>query len=268
MNLFDVLIPAHGESLSQIETLLQAISMQKSSCFKLSKIILCSDDNRLKEIFDQRVAVHFINQEKRMGKPDALNRLLQASTAEFCIQNSADCIPASEYSYHFLLEPLLDPGIGAVSGHPIPFNQGFLSLPVVVWKCHDFVQPKLSGEMFSFSRRLFSQIPIGIIHDDAFLHHEIVKKGFDVVFEPRAVVFNSAPELFREYYAQRKKNVIGNLQLMAQFQDLPPGLMRLRTLIMMGLEVIVNLHGRFDHIRGKIPKGLIGYSLKSTKKVN
>ena len=250
-----------------METLLQAVSLQRSSVFKLSRIILCSDDDELKESFEERTSVLFISQEKRWGKPDSLNRLMEASSAEFCIHNSADCIPASEYSYHFLLKPLLDPRVGAVSGHPIPVNHGFLGLPVVVWKCHDFVQPKLSGEMFSFSRRLFSPIPADVVHDDTFLHHEIVRKGFNVVFEPRAAVFNSVPETFREFYAQRKKNVMGNLQFVNEFRERPLRAMRLRALIMMGLEVIVNVHGKLDYVRGKTPKGLIGYSLKSTKEV-
>jgi cellulose synthase/poly-beta-1,6-N-acetylglucosamine synthase-like glycosyltransferase len=264
---YDVLIPAHGETVKQIENLLFSIFLQRSSSHKLSRIFLCTDNEDLQEAFSDQSAVSFIYQDPGLGKPDAFNRMLQEAQAEVCIQISADCIPASENTFHFLLNPLFAENVAAVTSAPEPSNSGFLFLPNIVWKCHCYVQPKLNAELYAFKRELLDPLPLGVVHDDAFIHAVLMRKGFQVVYEPRAVVFNSVPETLEEFYAQRKKNVIGNLQIINEFRLEIPKEMRLRALFLMSLEMMANLHGRLDHMRGRIPRGLIGYNLKSTKTV-
>lgn len=264
---YDVLIPAHGESLDQLNNLLISIAFQKTPGWRLKDIFLCSDNPEISFAFRDRSLVYFIYQEPKKGKPDALNKMLSSSTASRCIENSADCIPASELTYHYLLNPLNDPRIGAVTSNPIPFNSGFMYLPNIVWSCHNFVQPKLSAELFSFKRALIDPLPEGLIHDDAYIHNMILRKAQKVLYEPRAFVFNRAPETLREFYLQRKKNVIGNIQLAKEFHENPPTQLRLRSLILMALELLANTHGKLDYARKHVPKGLIGYNLKSTKDV-
>jgi hypothetical protein len=129
------------------------------------------------------------------------------------------------------------------------------------------VQPKLNAELFSFKRESIDLLPRTVIHDDAFIHSMLIRKSCHILYEPRAVVFNSAPKTLREFYGQRKKNVIGNIQLGREFKEFPPHGLRLRSLILMSLELLANAHGRLDYVRGHVPKGLIGYSLESTKEV-
>jgi cellulose synthase/poly-beta-1,6-N-acetylglucosamine synthase-like glycosyltransferase len=265
--LFDVLIPAHAESQRQLETLIMSILFQKTPGWQLGRLLLCSDNPLIAETFMDRTSIEFIPQDPGLGKPDALNRMLYASDAPFCIQNSADCIPASEKTYLFLLAHMTNPVVGAVTCQPVPYESGFMFLPNLVWSSHHFVQPKLSAELFSFRRSLIDRLPPGIIHDDAYIHNVILQKSYQVVYEPRAIVFNSPPKTMREFYQQRKKNVIGNLQLPRDFNQNPPRMLRMRSLILIGLELLANVHGRLDYARGKIPKGLIGYNLESTKEV-
>ena len=265
--LYDVLIPAHGESVEQLENLLLTLFLQKSPEHRLSRIFLCSDSPRIQEAFRDYAAVTFISQEPKHGKPDAFNRMLQEARAEVCVQISADCLPASERTFHYLLSPLEAAAVGAVTSQPEPLNIGFMFLPNIVWKCHAIVQPKLNAELFCFRRALMDPLPLDVVHDDAFIHASLVRKGFAVVYEPRAIIFNSAPESLEEFYLQRKKNVIGNLQLLTEFRlEIPRG-MRFRSLLLMSLELLANLHGELDYVRGRVPRGLIGYSLKSTKEV-
>lgn len=264
---FDVMIPAHAESIDQLINLIMAITFQKVPGWKLGKLFLCSDNPEIADAFYSMAHLIFIYQEPEKGKPDALNMMLASSTSPYCIQNSADCIPASENTYRYLLEPLRSSICGAVTSKPVPFSPGFLWLPDLIWKCHHFIQPKLNAELFSFKRALVDFLPQTVIHDNAFIHNMILKKGFQIVYEPRAVVFNSPPKTMTEFYGQRKKNMIGNLQLGREFKQFPPSGLRLRSLIVMSLELLANIHGRLDYARGKIPKGLIGYSLESTKEV-
>jgi len=265
--IFDVLIPAHAESQRQLENLLMSIWFQKTPGWNLGRILLCSDNPEIAQAFSERCSIEFISQEPHSGKPDALNKMLYCSAAPFCIQNSADCIPASEKTYWYLLNPLANHIVGSVTSQPVPYQPGFMWLPDLVWKCHHFVQPKLNAELFSFRRDLVDPLPETVIHDDAYIHNMILEKYYQVVYEPRAIVFNSAPKTFREFYQQRKKNVIGNIQLPQEFNQNPPGMLRLRSLIMMSLELLANAHGRLDYARARIPKGLIGYNLESTKEV-
>jgi cellulose synthase/poly-beta-1,6-N-acetylglucosamine synthase-like glycosyltransferase len=264
---FDVLIPAHAEPRSQIWMLLGCLAAQKTPCWKIGKIFLCSDNDALCDEFEDISLIQFIHQEKRKGKPHAFNLMLSRARSAYCIQISADCLPASENCFHYLLNPLRSQDIGAVTSRPEPRAPGFMLLPDLIWKCHHFVQPKLSAELFSFKRELVDPLPEHVIHDDAYIHNMLIQKHVQLLYEPRAVVWNSAPKTFMEFYRQRKKNVIGNLQLGKEFQEFPPSGLRMRSLIVMSLEILANAHGRLDYIRGKIPKGLIGYNLESTKKV-
>lgn len=264
---FDVLIPAHSEGIEQLLNLLMAVTIQKVPGWKMGQLFLCSDNPETEAFFCSMPHLEFISQSSGRGKPDALNAMIASSSSPFCIQNSADCIAASENTFRYLLEPLKDVHCGAVTSNPIPFTPGFMWLPNLIWKCHHFVQPKLNAELFSFKRAAVDFLPETVIHDDAFIHNIIMRKGFQVLYEPRAVVFNSAPKILSEFYKQRKKNVIGNLQLGREFKEFVPSAVRLRSLIVMSLELLANVHGRLDYARGKIPKGLIGYSLESTKQV-
>jgi len=269
MNKFDVLIPAHGESVSQIENLLHAIFRQDLESFKLNKIFLCSDQTTHINNFKHRCSITTIKQEANLGKPNALNMMLRQANSDICVQNSADCIPSSNWTYHFLLKPFLNnPLVGAVTCKPEPCDVGFMFLPNIVWKCHNYVQPKLCGELFSFKKKLISELPESVVHDDAYIHHILNAQGYRVVYASEAIVYNSMPKLFSEFYMQRKKNVVGNMQLGATFKVNPPRNLRLRSLILMGLELLANVHGRLDYVRGKIPVGLVGYNLKSTKEVD
>lgn len=264
---YDVMVPAHSEGTEQLLNLLMAITIQKVPGWKMGQLFLCSDNPRIARAFGTMPHLEFIFQEHRKGKPDALNRMIASSSSSYCIQNSADCIAASENTYRYLLEPLRNSCCGAVTSNPVPFTPGFMWLPDLVWKCHHFVQPKLNAELFSFKRAAVDFLPETVIHDDAYIHNMILRKGFQVLYEPRAMVFNSAPKSMSEFYQQRKKNVIGNLQLGREFNEFVPSALRLRALIVMSLELLANAHGRLDYARGKVPKGLIGYNLESTKQV-
>lgn len=265
---FDVLIPSHAESIRQLENLVFAITMQRTKQFKLGKILLCSDNTQTEEYFDDKSIIQFIKQPSRLGKPDAFNRMLKESDAEVCVSESADTIPASQYTYEFALNHFsLDEAVGAVTSNPIPLNWGFLSLPFIVWRCHHFVQPKISGEMFAFRRELLGSIPLEIVHDDSYIHQIIVTKGFAVIYEPRAIVINRVPDSLGDFYRQRIKNVVGNMQIAERFGRASLNRVRLRSLVLMSLELLANAHGRLDYVRGKIPEGLIGYNLESTKEV-
>lgn len=265
--IFDVLIPSHAESQRQLETLLMCIFFQRAPGWTLGRILLCSDNPGTAEAFSDNPSIEFVSQDPHSGKPDAMNKMLYCSDAPYCIQNSADCLPASEHTYRYLLDPLSHNHVGAVTSNPVPYEPGFMWLPNLVWKCHHFAQPKLNAELFSFKRFLVDSLPSGVIHDDAYIHNVILEKAYQVLYEPRALVFNSAPKTLSEFYMQRKKNVIGNLQLSKEFQQNPPRQLRMRSLILMSLELLANAHGRLDYARKKIPKGLIGYSLESTKEV-
>jgi cellulose synthase/poly-beta-1,6-N-acetylglucosamine synthase-like glycosyltransferase len=262
---FDVIICSHGESIEQLETLISSTILQKTKEFKLRRILLCSDDEKVKRKFEDYCTVTFIEQPSRLGKPDALNRLIEASESEIIVQESADTIPASEYTFYYLLSPFKDSTVGAVTSRPEPVNDGFMRLPSIIWKFHHFVQPKISGELFALRRGLIDAIPNEVIHDDTYIHKLISMKGYTVIYEPRAIVLNKVPETLGEFYLQRKKNVIGNLQIIEEFGELPPDKMRLRSILLMSIELLANVHGRLDYARGKVPKGLVGYSLKSTK---
>ncbi|MHA1381721.1 MAG: glycosyltransferase [Candidatus Helarchaeota archaeon] len=220
---FDIAICVYNEE-EAIDKLLNFLINEK---FKndLRKILVvcsgCTDNseevvNKYSKIND---TVELIHEEKRRGKPSAINKILKVTKAQVVVFIDADGIP-TKGSIDRLLSYFEDPQIGAVCGHPRPIK-GFW-LDKIIYKLHynlylplkakkgtsDFLSAQLHAV-----RPMFKSIPISLIEDDASIARKIMDLGYKIDYCQNALTEFSSPSNILEYIKQRTRIMTGNQQI-------------------------------------------------------
>ncbi|WIG59806.1 MAG: hypothetical protein OJF49_002553 [Ktedonobacterales bacterium] len=183
----------------------------------------CTDDTVpiVRGICQRDPRVRLIVQERREGKASAINLFLSAATAPILLMVSADVI-IKDGSLDALLRPFGDPRIGMVGAHPIPVNdeQRFLGHAVhLLWSLHDRIarqSPKL-GEVVAF-RNVVPSIPPDTPVDEISIQALVVQLGYELLYEPRAIVYNRGPETIGDFLRQRRRIYSGHLRIQRQQQ--------------------------------------------------
>jgi len=177
----------------------------------------------VKNVAEKETGISLIVEKERNGKASALNLLFQNLHGEVYVQVDADAIPAPG-AIDILLERLEDSRVGAASALPILTNSRSAAAKVnkALWSLHNITQlvlnregrtGHLSGQLFAIRRSLCYTIPNNVVNDDAFLALRSTGRGYNVVFEPRAIVFVNPADTFRDLLIQRKRIVYGHLML-------------------------------------------------------
>jgi poly-beta-1,6-N-acetyl-D-glucosamine synthase len=166
---------------------------------------------------DQRVRL--IEQERREGKASAINLFINAARSPVLVMVSADVL-VEDGTFEALLRHFDDPAVGMVGGHPTPVNSQATFLGHAVhlqWRLHDRIArraPKL-GEIVAF-RNVVPSIPLDTAVDEISIQALISQLGYQLVYEPQAVVFNRGPTTLREFLRQRRRIYAGHLRVREQ----------------------------------------------------
>jgi cellulose synthase/poly-beta-1,6-N-acetylglucosamine synthase-like glycosyltransferase len=213
-------IPAYNEE-KNIGRLLNALICQKTDTARIIEILVISSSNdKTNDIvtefskIDSRIKL--IKEVRRKGKASAVNTFLNNAKCEVLILESADTLPRTDV-VEKLTAPFLDKKVGMTAGHPIPINSrntfmGYISH--MLWHFHHVValmQPKC-GEMIAF-RKIFSKIPDDVCVDEAWIEHEISKRGYKIMYVPDAIVYNKGPETISDFFKQRRRISYGHIDL-------------------------------------------------------
>jgi len=157
-----------------------------------------------------------IKEKKRKGKATAINKALKKITSPIIVLQSADTIPSGDLLKN-LLEPFKHPKVGMVCGRPVPLDNkntftGFVIH--LIWFLHHLIsleKPK-AGEIIAF-RNVIKKLPERLVADESYLELNIIKRGFEVVYVPTAVVFNKGPQHLVSLLEQRKRVFLGHLHI-------------------------------------------------------
>ena len=169
--------------------LLTALADQHLHRVQITEIIVvasgCTD--RTVELVAEFAAdfpqVRWIEQPVWLGRTNAINAFLEASTAEICVLENGDTLP-HEYAVENLVRMFVDPTIGMVGAQKalpdLPTHitglLNHLRTRMEHQLCLDI--PRLS-EMVAF-RKVFAAIPAGTAVDEAFVEALVVKHGLTV----------------------------------------------------------------------------------------
>jgi biofilm PGA synthesis N-glycosyltransferase PgaC len=217
-------IMAYNEE-ANIGRTLHAVLNQQGPSIRIEEVIVvasgCTDRTVpiVSEIALEDSRVRLCVQEKREGKASAINMFLKEATSLVVILIGADVIP-EESAIEFLCAPFKNPKIGMVGGRPVPVNDAstFMGHAVhMLWRLHDRlsrIQPKL-GEVIAF-RNVISGIPTNSAVDEISIQALISQLGYQLIYEPKCVVYNKGPINVRDFLKQRRRIYAGHLKVRSQ----------------------------------------------------
>jgi cellulose synthase/poly-beta-1,6-N-acetylglucosamine synthase-like glycosyltransferase len=187
----------------------------------------CTDDTADCARAQGAAAVSVIEFDARRGKPSILNALVPLSTGEVVVFGDA----RQRYSTKAigaLVAPFSDPSVGAVTGDLLltegdgrPLERGL----GLYWRCEKSIRRNesrvgsvvgVTGAIYAIRRELFEALPPDTILDDVLVPMRIARRGYRVVFEPRARAYDGAPSSLSGEFARKVRTISGNFQLFAR----------------------------------------------------
>ena len=181
----------------------------------------CTDDTiaiaRRSAQRDPRIIV--VVDPERRGKAVAINQFIAAAPdADVMVMESADTLP-DPGAIAALLARFADPKVGMVGAHPIPEDDdttfiGFANQ--LLWRLHHAIasrSPK-QGELVAW-RNVVGSLPADSAVDEATLEHLIVQSGYELAYEPTAIVRNRGAGTLSAFVLQRRRIHAGHRRLAA-----------------------------------------------------
>lgn len=222
-----VVIAAHNE--------IAHIGRKLSNLLKLDypadrlEILLGSDGStdgtreRIREISDAHIRLFVL--PERQGKPAVLNTLVPHARGEIVVL--ADVRQQfDEQVLRRLVEPFADPQVGAVSGELVLTREPHCSTvgegAGAYWRYEKFIRSRESrvgstvgatGAIYAIRSSLYEPIPEDTILDDVLIPLRIVRRGYRVLFEPRARVCDVPPMTAGQEFTRKVRTLAGNFQL-------------------------------------------------------
>jgi cellulose synthase/poly-beta-1,6-N-acetylglucosamine synthase-like glycosyltransferase len=163
----------------------------------------------------------------RRGKPSVLNALAAEARGEILV--FADARQRWDMAaLRALAAPFTDPRVGAVTGELIltegdgrPLERGL----GLYWRMEKAIRRAESrigsvvgatGAIYAIRRELFEPLPPDTILDDVLVPMRIARRGFRIVFEPRARAYDRASASPKGEFARKVRTISGNFQLFAR----------------------------------------------------
>lgn len=271
-------IMAYNEE-ANIAKALDSVLRQDLTGKRIKEVIVVAsgcDDRTVEIVADiatREPRVRLIEQARREGKASAVNLFIGAAKCPVLILVSAD-VKVEEGAFDVLLRHFEDPAVGMVGGHPVPVNGTgtFLGHAVhLQWRLHDRIareSPKL-GEMVAF-RNVVPSIPLDTAVDELSIQALVTQLGYQLVYEPRAAVYNRGPATVQDFLRQRRRIYAGHLRIREQqaysastmsawragrlllgSESFATPRMALWSLGTVGLEATARALGRYDVARGR-----------------
>lgn len=169
--------------------------------------------------------VHVVFNQLACGKACGLNDGMQLATGDVVLFTDArqKIEPAA---LRLLMESFADSDVGAVSGELMlgdPENGESGKGMGLYWRIEKRVRELeaasgsvvgATGALYAVRRELVAEVPADTILDDVFIPMNVARKGFRVLFDPRAKAWDSA-SLGRDREFRRKvRTLTGNYQLL------------------------------------------------------
>ena len=178
----------------------------------------------VESIRDPRVHAEF--EPARAGKWRAFNRAIEIVRGEVVYLVSGDIRFSPDVLAHLYSQFTSE--VGVVFPRVVPTNIGntVTQLGATLWDVHDAQirecqrrgMPIHGGELQAVRREVLEALD-GVVNEDAYLCLRANKRGYRVVYDREAVVYNTVPETMGEFLAQRARVNYGHRQLADVGQD-------------------------------------------------
>ena len=185
------------------------------------------------DVIRQYPEVELLFTPERLGKVAAINRAMEFIKTPFVVFCDANTFLNKE-SIKELVKHYRDEKIGAVAGEKKVINNAALgdaasSGEGIYWKYESFLKALDSkfftvvgaaGELFSIRTKLFSAVPTHVLLDDFIISMNICKKGYRVVYEPKAYASEKPSFSIKEEQKRKIRISAGGFQSVLMLADL------------------------------------------------
>lgn len=227
-----VVIPAYNE-VACIGAKLRNILDSDYPADRL-RVIVVSDGSTdgtadaVRAVHDARITL--IELPRRRGKPVALDRGVRIADTPIVVLTDAqelfDHAAVKRLAAHFN-----DPRVGCVSGELrlIDADLGVSRDLGLYWRYEKAIRAAESeigsvvgatGSICALRRACYVTIPEDTILDDVAIPFEVVRRGYRVAFEPRALAYEKATQDGAHEYLRKRRTLAGNYQLLFRYADL------------------------------------------------
>ena len=220
-------ICAHNEAWNIAELLTNILTIQKIP--EDAEIIAvcsgCHDGTPeiVREFAHKDHRVKLIEEQTRLGKASAVNKILSRAKGQRIVFISADVIPRQNCIMS-LATAMEDERVGVACGRPEPIRRGgslMKGLVETLWGFHNWQLEKLNhagvlmhaSEVFCLRNGIVNEIPMGLVNDDAFLAVAAKSRGFQIRYVPQSEVKVFGPQTISDYLKQRRRIIAGHYQV-------------------------------------------------------
>jgi cellulose synthase/poly-beta-1,6-N-acetylglucosamine synthase-like glycosyltransferase/peptidoglycan/xylan/chitin deacetylase (PgdA/CDA1 family) len=227
LGLVSVIVPAYNEAANIAGTVRSLLAND----YPLLEVIVVDDGSSDDTAgIVQRLALPHVRviRQRNAGKPAALNTGVRYARGDILILVDGDTVFEPE-AVGRLIQPLRDPGVGAVSGNTKVANRGGL---LGRWQHLEYVigfnldrrmfdvgrcMPTVPGAIGAFRRAAVRDVG-GVSQDtlaeDTDFTMAVIRAGWRVVYQPSAVAWTEAPASLRQLWRQRYRWCYGTMQAM------------------------------------------------------
>jgi poly-beta-1,6 N-acetyl-D-glucosamine synthase len=222
-----ILVPAYNESAG----IAAAVQSLASSDYPGLRVIVI-DDGSNDGTADIARSLELPNvtvvSQQNQGKPSALNAGIALTVSDIIVTVDGDTVFEPD-AIGWLVQPFVDPAIGAVSGNTKVANRGGL---LGRWQHTEYVMgfnldrrmyelarcmPTVPGAIGAFRREALAEaggLSNDTLAEDTDLTIAIGRAGWHVVYEERARAWTEAPATLRQLWKQRYRWSYGTMQAM------------------------------------------------------
>lgn len=219
-------IPSYNEELN-IKTILESVIFSNLNSIDLVEIIIADDSTddtpiivkQFMENHSKKIIFH--HNDKRKGAANAWNNIIQNATGEIIVLYDADVMP--EPNCIFELVDKINNNVGICASNPKPIaDRGIPARGTIfVNEWLESVREKELSEYTVMGRGLSIRsdiakkitIPEGLIAIDLFIQSKVLGMGYDVVFNPKAIVLFKPAKTFVDFSSQVIRAINGHYQL-------------------------------------------------------
>ena len=234
-----MVVPAHNEALVISQKIANFLSLDYPK--DRLRLVIGSDGStdgtasRAAEVSAQAPQVTVLAFDERKGKVNVINRIVPTLRTPLVVLSDANT-HYDRGSLRRLVRHFSDGRVGAVCGRLLLVQEGedACEEETVYWRYETFLKLResqlgtmtsINGQVLAFRRELFVGLPEDCITEDQYLGLQILLRGFQIRFEPEALVREPVGSLAVEK-ARRLRISTGNFQTFFKigYKALNPGL--------------------------------------------
>jgi cellulose synthase/poly-beta-1,6-N-acetylglucosamine synthase-like glycosyltransferase/peptidoglycan/xylan/chitin deacetylase (PgdA/CDA1 family) len=220
-----VIVPAYNEAANIAATVRSLLT----SDYPALEVIVVDDgssDGTADIVERLRLRRVRVIRQANAGKPAALNTGIRHARADLVVLVDGDTV-FQEDTVHRLVQGFADPTVGAISGNTKVANRrGLLGrwqhLEYVIGfnldrRMYDVLRcmPTIPGAIGAFRRQVLIDVggvPADTLAEDTDLTMAVLRAGWQVTYEERAIAWTEAPSSLRQLWRQRYRWCYGTMQ--------------------------------------------------------